>query len=679
MKNIRTLLVGAFCAISTLAIAVPPHPELIKDLIAKGDLERVEQLKKHDQQIRKMDKQTVARSSARRVAQSTDGTESLNIAPKGLLILANFADLSFRTSNNQAQMDSMLNGQSYNYDISIGSARKYFYDQSSGQYNPHFDVVGPVTLPQNMAYYGSNGSEGEGDDVKLGDMVLHACSLAYQIPGVNFADYDNNNDGELDFVYIIYAGYGEADGGDEETMWPASWDMESAVEGGYTSLPTNSGSRSYTYGGKTIGSFAYSSELNYYYSEYRPTRGYSASNPMRAGIGTFCHEFSHVIGLPDYYDTEYGTNSDEGRTPGDWSLMDGGSYNGCGEVPPCYSVYDKFFVGWATPTVLNSAQDVTLAAGDPGYYINQAGVTSTAMSRYKTYYLENRQQTGWDAYLPGHGLLVWQVQYDQTKWDDNTPNNTDRNPCITIVRSNGTSKNIGDASDPFPGTSGNKTSYTPITGYPLTNIAENGGVITFAFMGSSTGDNPGGNPGGSDTTDCYSWTASAELTTGTKTLENQQWTVAMTGSSYTGFDNNSDRGAQFGSSKSAASQVSLTTSFSQTIDQVVINATAAGGTTATLTVLIGGQQVGQQTVSDVSSAEYTFTNSNNLTGNLEIRLSGMTKAIFLKSISVCFQANTAIGNIETAQMAEKRIIDGQLYIFREGIIYDCRGMRVGEY
>lgn len=426
-----------------------------------------------------------ARSTARRaVAGSNNRAPEINIAPKGLLIMVNFADVSFRATNTQAQIDSMLNAQNYSYDISIGSARKYFYDQSGGTYNPQFDVIGPITLPENMAYYGANDADDQ--DVMTGDLVLHACSIASGLPGVNFADYDNDGDDWVDFVYILYAGYGEADGGGDNTIWPASWDLPSAIAYGYCSLTDYYDFESYMFDGKAIGSFAFSSELSYYNSITYPTRGFTRSNPMRNGIGTFCHEFSHVIGLPDYYDTEYGYNYEQNLTPGLWSLMDGGSYNEDGEVPPSYSIYDKYFVGWAAPTLLKTPQNVSLPAdGQTGYYLTANGTSATPTSSGTVYYLENRQQKGWDKGLPGHGMLVWKTKYDENKWDMNEVNNTSNSPNVIYIPADGNySPYQGDSGDPYPGRT-NVTSCAPFADYPLTEITETNGVVSFKFMGGS--------------------------------------------------------------------------------------------------------------------------------------------------------------------------------------------------
>ncbi len=385
----------------------------------------------------------------------------LNLAPRGLVILVNFQNVSFRSANTLEAMTEMMNGASYSYGTGcVGSVKKYFSDQSNGQYVPTFDVVGPVTVSQNRAYYGGNDSNG--DDKNPEAMILEACQLAYSQYSVNFSLYDNDNNGEVDFVYVIYAGDGEADGGADETIWPHNFYLQYA----YTATQR-------TIGGKKINNYACSGEL----------RGGSTT---RNGIGTLCHEFGHVIGLPDYYDTNYGYNYKNNLTPGDWSVMDGGSYNNNGITPPNYSIYDKYYMGWCTPTNLHAAAEITMGTTyGEGYQINNAGSLAAATATATQYYIENRQKSGWDSYLPGHGMIVWQVKYNSTAWTGNTPNNTANDPRYTVVSASGNAAVQGDLNDPFPG-KGKKTSYTPFSQYPLLNITENttNGTISFIFIKS---------------------------------------------------------------------------------------------------------------------------------------------------------------------------------------------------
>ena len=371
---------------------------------------------------------------------------------KLLVILVNFSDKSMKTAHNNAFFDNLLNG-------SFPSVQDYFKQSSGNTYVPVFDVYGPYTLDRNMAYYGANDSNG--DDEHPDQMVVDACAKAYA-DGCNFSNYDTNEDGKVDNIYVIYAGYGEAAGAPANTIWPHSWEI-------YSSNVTGT----LTYNGKTLGHYACSAELS----------GKSGSNSD--GVGTFAHEFSHVIGLPDYYDTDYGTNSDNGVTPGEWTLMDQGSYNGSGQYPPLYSAYDKYFMGWMTPKFLakDEVKNVTLTTTWNDNYQITGGASRVACTNTSTvYYIENRQKSGYDQYLPGHGMVVWKVQYNATRWNNNDLNNTAGTLRYTIIPADGKTKNYGDGADPFPGTK-NKKTWTPFTGCALTEITESGSNITFSYNG----------------------------------------------------------------------------------------------------------------------------------------------------------------------------------------------------
>ena len=417
-----------------------------------------------------------------------------NIAPRGLVILANFQDVQFRQENTRTEMDSLLNARSYTYHKSYGSAKRYFEDQSQGAYSPQFDVVGPVMLPDSLKYYGRNTTSRRGTDAKPADMVLKACSIASQLPGVDFSLYDNNNDGYLDFVYVIYAGFGESDSHIDSLIWPASFTMAAAVASGYTSLPSSSPQSAYTFQGKVISYFAYSAELNYYNTVIKPTPGYDIEHPLRTGIGMFCHEFSHLLGLPDYYDTSNGINYLQYLTPGNWDVMDVGLYDMDGYVPPAYSPHERWWLGWGEPTLLNDSTNVTMVA-DHGsaYCISRDGSTVLSTTPDTVYYLENRQLADWDQGLPGHGMLVLRVVYNASIWSANVPNNTGGAPRYIHVPADGTytySRTTGvqgDDGDPFPG-SANVTSCTLFPNYPITDITEEDGIVSFKFMGGRQGE-----------------------------------------------------------------------------------------------------------------------------------------------------------------------------------------------
>lgn len=398
----------------------------------------------------------------------------LNIATRGLIILVNFNDVAFTTS--KTEMDSMLTGKNYtrNYTYkyygrtytveSEGSAWKYFYDSSNGQYDPQFDVVGPVTVSQNMAYYGGNNSYG---DKNPEAMIVEACRLVDD--SVDFSLYDNDKDGVVDFVYVMYAGLGEADGGGANTIWPHQYYVFQ-----YLSLDNTQ-----------IDRYACSNEMDNYTKHH-------------TGIGTFCHEFSHVLGLPDLYETNTTSMHDQ-KTLGQWSILDYGPYNNDGNTPPAYSAYERFFMGWLTPRLITEPENVTLAdlsVGKEALLISstdQHNLIGNDPNPTTFYMLENRQQAGWDEYLPGHGLMLTKIQYSYKKWFDNAVNNTAKSMGVDLIEADGKAPNynsngyMGKAKDLFPA---GATEYTQIIDHPIEEITEQDGVIYFKYKGGVTDSIP---------------------------------------------------------------------------------------------------------------------------------------------------------------------------------------------
>ena len=406
-----------------------------------------------------------------RVAQAQKAAIPLNIAPRGLVILVNFTDVAFTTD--KAELDSMLLGKNYTRDYSYfydgkkqsitskGSAWQYFYDSSNGHYDPQFDVIGPVTVSKNMEYYGKNNPSTQFDAAPW-TMVKEACQLVDD--SVDFKQYDNNNDGYVDFVYVIYAGYGEADGGDENTIWPHSYWL---LDAGITCKVD----------GKYVDLYACGNELD------------SRTN-YHTGIGTFCHEFSHVLGLPDLYETTgYGTH----KTIGAWSILDYGPYSNDGNTPPAYSAYERFFMGWLIPRLIVDAENVELEELQKS---NSALLISSTDQhnligndpRPTTFYLlENRQQIGWDKYLPGHGLLMTKVTFNHGKWVRNTVNDQANNMGVDLIEADGETpqagvKNgyLGKPEDLFPA---GATEYLAIENHSIEEIVEQDSVIYFKYKG----------------------------------------------------------------------------------------------------------------------------------------------------------------------------------------------------
>ena len=420
---------------------------------------------------------TVARVQARRAQArraKKDFGRTPNLAPKGVVILINFSDKSMASGHKLATFNELFNSENCTVNNGYPSAREYFKSQSNGAYSPQFDVFGPVTLSKSYSYYGKNvGSGDDSEDEFATDAVIEACILANQkYSNLNFADYDSDGDGYVDFVYVVYAGYGEADGGGKNTIWPHNYSIQEILPyyyDGYTKYQKSDTKLDGVY----LDNYAMSNELNYY-------------NDDLCGIGTLCHEFGHVMGLPDFYDTKYGTNSKSSLTPNEWDVMDGGAYNGDGHCPPNYSAWEKYFFGWHTPLNLGSeGQNLTLYANGTenyqAYQINASGKLETATTEGLNYYIENRQLEGWDANLPAAGMLIWYVNYSGSVWEENTPNNTANDPRYTLIIPSGTA--IGGkygTMNVWPYST--KKSWSGVSGKPLLNIAKSGKNITLTYI-----------------------------------------------------------------------------------------------------------------------------------------------------------------------------------------------------
>ena len=377
-----------------------------------------------------------------------------------LVILLQYSDIKFTVNNAGDYFDRFLNEEGFSDNKATGSVRDFYIKGSGGNFTPHFDVYGPVTLSNRRSYYGGN--DAWGSDLRPCQMVKEACEKLDD--EINFADYDLDGDGYVDNVYVIYAGQGEADYGSAETIWPHRWSL--SADG-----------VSCTLDGKRIENYGCCNEW---------------ADERVAGIGTFCHEFGHVMGLPDLYATTY--NNATKLTPGSWSVMDYGPYLNDGHTPPTFSAFERNALGWIDLKELGDAETVTL---ENIHDSNTACIIPTGDPN-EFFLLENRQQTGWDKYLPGHGMLIWHIDYDTKTWNSNAVNNTANHQRVDIEEANGLSDNTDDnymAGYTFPGTS-RVTEFTANTkpalktwdgngvDMPITGITEStNGLITFDVCG----------------------------------------------------------------------------------------------------------------------------------------------------------------------------------------------------
>ena len=336
-------------------------------------------------------------------------------SPKALVILAEFQDTTFTIQDTKKVFTNYLMNEDHFSDTRYGQnqnykgVRGYFKDCSYGKFTPEFNVVGPVKLPREQTYYG------EGDD-NIEALMEDACSAIDNI--VNFADYDANNDGMVDLVYVIYAGHSANYGGNKVTdIWPKSGTVNT----------TN------TYDGKSIHRYGVSNELA---GDENKTKGKEKIN----GIGLFCHEFSHTLGLPDIYalDKEAKNQNDQGMEF--WDLMDGGTEVRGGRVPTSYLAWEREVMGWMKIDELKDSCNIknlkSIDNGGKAYKIvnpNDSNEYIVLQSIQKGPWYQ-----GWRDGTYGKGLLAYRISYPSNKVNVfDFPNNVKGKPRVIPIPADG--------------------------------------------------------------------------------------------------------------------------------------------------------------------------------------------------------------------------------------------------
>ena len=351
-----------------------------------------------------------------------------------MLLLVDFPDCHFQEGHGQKYYEQMCNTPGYTTDEGYrGSVYDYFYEQSYGQFKINFDVTPVVTMPNGYAYYGRDRSSTD-IDIRLNELIDEACLKGTE--GLDLADYDWDGDGEIDQVVILYAGNGQTGGGGEDAIWPQEWTLTDMV------------GRRLQVGDYYVDTYSCVAELH---------------KGRTAGIGTLCHEFAHTLGLADMYDTRYNGNFGLGL----WSLMDRGNYSGNGFVPTGFTAFERMSCGWLTPVELTT--DTLIDNMQPLSLVPEAYLVRNDEWPDEFYLLENRQPLGWDAELPGKGILIFHIDYDSWVWKKNEVNVTstesvtknDHLRCTIFTADNSRQLTVGSmAGDTYPSAGNGNDSLT---------------------------------------------------------------------------------------------------------------------------------------------------------------------------------------------------------------------------
>ena len=539
MKKI--ILFAAFCFASFAAFAIPAKPGWVKftqpdgsvievrmvgDEFGHAIMDRSGQVLRRDSKgyLRPtmedvsvlMHKAAARRAEVNSRRMRVNRSAKISGSPKIPVLLVEFADQKFKDNKildltyegtPQEAFANLLHQSGYSYNGATGCVLDFYSDNSNEQYTPVFDVLPVVTLASNMATYGANDSS---DNDTAPELAVYQAVKALNST-VDFSQYDNDNDGNIDMILMYYAGLNEAEYGDEDTIWPHQWSVEySSLRDGSTYI------RDALFDGVRLRNYFCTSELSttrYGGDEYS---GYYASKGVLCGIGTTCHEFAHSLGLPDFYDTDYEDNGMAGGTY-NYDTMCGGPYNNNGNTPPFFAAEELIMLGWMDSlTDLPVVGNVTIPAISKTKKVAYKGASSTTGEYFV---FECRGSSSWDKYIPeGPGMLVYHVDKSERKvksntarnlWEDwgntNAINAVGAHPCYYIIPAgcqnyNADNSNTGgysgnptettglhySGSDFTFGTSSKYSEYTPmdwnksVMNYKLKNISYTSGSVTFS-------------------------------------------------------------------------------------------------------------------------------------------------------------------------------------------------------
>lgn len=385
-----------------------------------------------------------------------------------IVLLAQFPDLKFTYTKDN--FTNLLTQSGYSFNGATGSVKDYFDDQFNGSLSFEFVASDILTMSHGYAYYGKNNDDG--DDEKAAELVKEACQAAAST--VDFSKYDDDNDGKVDNVFIFFAGGDEAEGAGDSHIWSHQWNLS------YAGI-------SLSLGGKVIDSYAMSSEL---------------SGSKLIGIGTFCHEFSHSLGLMDMYDTDYSGSGGENNPLMSTAIMSTGNYNNNGNTPPNYNAVDRDMLGIGTEQTLKEGAYSLEPVNLSGKYVK------AETDRTNEYYLfECRAKSGWDAYIGGKGMLVYHIDKSTNdsgysdvdlksltaaeRWQLNEINCNPAHPCAQLSPAYQDAKTENQLFFPYGDLNSFSAQTTPSFSYwsgslsslSLSNIRTSGDKILFSAFG----------------------------------------------------------------------------------------------------------------------------------------------------------------------------------------------------
>lgn len=311
-------------------------------------------------------------------------TKSEVINKSCIILLVQFRDKSFKYT--KPDFTALVSQKGYSANGGTGCIEEYFSDQFKGDYSFKFTISDIITLDNTCGYYFSD--SGNDKDAKTHLAVKEACKKA-DAQGIDFSQFDDDGDGEVDNVFLFVAGRDQADGGGEDCVWSHQYYLR------YTP------SSNVVIDGKKINCYAVTTELR---------RGPGNTFPL-TGIGVFCHEYSHTFGLPDFYDTDGAASGGQGN--GLWAtlaLMDSGNSNNNTNTPPNYNAIDYDMLGLGSPKAVTAGSHSLEPISKSRSFLKMETGNSG-----EYYLIECRDNKGWDKYIGGKGLLIYHIDKSQNQ------------------------------------------------------------------------------------------------------------------------------------------------------------------------------------------------------------------------------------------------------------------------
>ncbi len=423
----------------------------------------------------------VQKSTRLRSARRTSEVNPYIGDRRQLVILVAFADRSFKDDETTTMelWDKIFNTENLTEAPYKGSVHDYFFVQSYSQLNLTFDLQ-YVQLSENCEKYRSWDMryDDPADNDDNSQYLVQDIMEVLKTRDIDWSLYDWDGDGYVNQLLIVYAGEGMNDGGGKNSIWPHQWWLSEHLKDHQPDVycdpvKVNYGDKDYL-----VDSYCAIEEIGGSY----------------ASFGTICHEYSHCFGFPDFYNSAT-------RYVGAWDLMDDGNYNGGGYCPPGYSAHERMLMGWlditelSEPTVINDLG--SLEEQSQAYLIRNDGYAN------EYYIVENRQQTGWDQYLPGSGIVIFHIDYDEDVWENGLPNKPSHKRYTIIPANNITSYSRKDAvewtypygendsltnlSKPAASLLHENIDGTKFMNKPIWNMEVTGGVASFTFIEEPTG------------------------------------------------------------------------------------------------------------------------------------------------------------------------------------------------